>query len=77
MVPERHGTRIDVRVLEPLDPADFRDAMALRVAVASVFERLVLKNPEIVDYGAYPSPLVTEVPPTEMVEDELQTEPSV
>lgn len=63
MLPERHGTRIDVRLFEPLDPADHRDAASLRAAIAAVFERLVLANPEIVDFAAYPSPLVTEVPP--------------
>jgi lauroyl/myristoyl acyltransferase len=74
MLPERHGTRIDVRLFEPLDPADFRDAMALRVATAAVFERLLLEKPEIVDFGAYPSPLVTEVPPAELAGDELEPE---
>jgi lauroyl/myristoyl acyltransferase len=63
MLPERHGTRIDVRMFEPLDPADYRDAASLRAAVAAVFERLVLATPEIVDHRWYPSPLVTEVPP--------------
>jgi lauroyl/myristoyl acyltransferase len=63
VLPQRHGTRIDVRMFEPLDPADHRDAASLRAAIAAVFERLVLANPEIVDFAWYPSPLVTEVPP--------------
>lgn len=63
MLPERHGKRIDVRILEPLDPADHGDAASLRAAIAAVFERLVLATPEIVDFAGYPSPLVTEVPP--------------
>ncbi len=63
VLPERHGTRIDVRMFEPLDPADHRDASSLRAAIAAVFERLVLAHPEMVDFAWYPSPLVTEVPP--------------
>lgn len=63
VLPERHGNRIDVRMFEPLDPADHHDAASLRAAIAAVFERLVLVNPEIVDFQGYPSPLVTEVPP--------------
>jgi len=63
VLPERHGTRIDVRMFEPLDPADHADAGSLRAAIAGVFERLVLANPEIVDFAWGPSPLVTEVPP--------------
>lgn len=62
MLPVRHGTRIDLWMFEPLDPADYRDAHSLRVAIAGVFERLVLANPEIVDFAWYPSPLVTEAP---------------
>ena len=69
MLPERHGTRIDVRMFEPLDPADYRDAASLRAAIAAVFERLVLANPEIVDFSWYPSPLVTKVAPARMAGD--------
>jgi lauroyl/myristoyl acyltransferase len=60
MLPERHGTRIDLRMFEPLDPADYRDLPSLRAAIAGVFERVVLAKPEIVDFGWYPQPLVTE-----------------
>ncbi|HWH94447.1 MAG TPA: lysophospholipid acyltransferase family protein [Baekduia sp.] len=63
VLPARHGSRIDVRLYEPLDPADHRDAASLRAAIAAVFERVVLAHPEIVDFTWYPSPLVTEVPP--------------
>jgi lauroyl/myristoyl acyltransferase len=63
MLPVRNGTRLDVQMFEPLDPADHGDAASLRAAIAGVFERLVLANPEIVDFAWYPSPLVTEVPP--------------
>jgi lauroyl/myristoyl acyltransferase len=63
VLPERHGTRIDVRMFEPLDPVDHDDPASLRAAIAAVFERLVLANPEIVDFAMYPSALVTEVPP--------------
>jgi lauroyl/myristoyl acyltransferase len=61
MLPVREGTRIDVQILEPLDPADYPDLRSLRTAIAAVFERIVLANPEIVDFAWYPSPLVTEV----------------
>lgn len=61
MLPVRNGTRIDVHILEPIDPANYPDMRSLRVAIASVFERIVLANPEIVDFAWYPSPLVTEV----------------
>jgi lauroyl/myristoyl acyltransferase len=63
VVPERHGTRIDVRMCEPIDPADHGDAASLRASIAAVFERYVLANPHNVDFTTYPSPLVTEVPP--------------
>lgn len=73
MIAERNGSHVDLRIFEALDPADFRDSLSLRVAMASVFERLILEKPEIVDYAWYPSPLVTEVPPevpsAEAVED--------
>lgn len=58
--PERHGTRIDLRIFEPLDPADFGKLSSLRAAIAGVFEQLVLAKPEIVDFAWYPQPLVTE-----------------
>jgi hypothetical protein len=64
VVPERHGTRIDVRLLPPIDPADHPSAQAVRVAVARTFERIVLERPETVELAWYPSPLVTEAPPS-------------
>lgn len=60
VLPERHGTRIDLRMFKPLDPADHRDLPSLRAAIARVFEQLVLAKPEIVEFGWYPQPLVTE-----------------
>jgi lauroyl/myristoyl acyltransferase len=60
VLPERHGTRIDLRMFKPLDPADYRDLPALRAAIARIFEQLVLAKPEIVEFGWYPQPLVTE-----------------
>jgi lauroyl/myristoyl acyltransferase len=60
MIPERHGSRIDLRMLEPLDPADYRDRRSLRAAIARTFEPLVLAKPEMVEIGWFPSPLVTE-----------------
>jgi lauroyl/myristoyl acyltransferase len=67
MLPVREGTRIDVHIFEPLDPADYPDLRSLRAAIASVFERIVLAHPETVDFAWYPSPLVTEVPLPEAV----------
>jgi lauroyl/myristoyl acyltransferase len=68
MIPERHGSRIDLRILEPLDPADYRDLRSLRAAVARTYEPLVLAKPEMIELAWYPSPLVTEatsaLPPT-------------
>lgn len=60
VVPERHGSRIDLRILEPLDPADYRDLRSLRAAIARTFEPIVLAKPEIIELAWYPSPLVTE-----------------
>jgi lauroyl/myristoyl acyltransferase len=60
VLPERHGVRIDLRMFEPLDPADYRDLRSLRAAIARVFEHLVLAKPEMVDFAWYPQPLVTE-----------------
>jgi hypothetical protein len=60
VITERHGARIDLRMLEPLDPADFRDLRALRVAIARTYEAFVLEKPETVEVAWYPSPLVTE-----------------
>jgi lauroyl/myristoyl acyltransferase len=60
MSTERHGTRTDLRMFEPLDPADYRDPRSLRAAIARVFEQIVLAKPEVVDFGWYPQPLVTE-----------------
>jgi lauroyl/myristoyl acyltransferase len=60
VLPERHGTRIDLRMFKPLDPGDYRDLPSLRAAIARVFEQLVLAKPEIVEFSWYPQPLVTE-----------------
>jgi lauroyl/myristoyl acyltransferase len=70
VISERHGTRIDLRMLEPIDPADYRDPRSLRAAIARVYEPFVLEKPEIIEVAWYPSPLVTEVltvqaPPSE------------
>jgi lauroyl/myristoyl acyltransferase len=62
VIPERHGTRIDVRILEPLDPADYGDLRSLRGAIARTFEPIVLAKPEMVELPWYPSPLVNEAP---------------
>ncbi|MCW3050301.1 MAG: hypothetical protein JWO74_4585 [Solirubrobacterales bacterium] len=69
LMPERHGSRIDLRLLKPLDPADYRDARSLRAAIARTFERLVLAKPEIVELPWVPSPLVTEAQATLRNED--------
>lgn len=63
VIPERHGSRIDVRMLAPLDPDDYPDLPSLRVAIAKTFEPFVLKAPEAVELAWNPSPLVSEVPP--------------
>lgn len=63
VVPERHGTRIDLRFHAPLDAADYPDARSLRAAVAGVFEPIVLARPEQVELAWFPSPLVTEAKP--------------
>lgn len=60
VIPQRHGARIDLRMLEPLDPAEFRDLRSLRVAIARTYEPFVVAKPEIVEIAWYPSPLVTE-----------------
>ena len=60
VITERHGTRLDLRMLEPLDPADHRDVRSLRAAIAKTYEPLVAAKPEIVEMAWYPSPLVTE-----------------
>lgn len=64
LLPQRHGSRIDVRFFEPIDPADHRDARSLRAAIARTFEQLVLAKPEIIELPWVPSPLVTETPST-------------
>jgi hypothetical protein len=61
-IPERHGTRSHVRLLPPIDPADYRDPRALRAAIARAFEPFVLERPEAVALAFVPSPLVTEAP---------------
>jgi lauroyl/myristoyl acyltransferase len=60
VITERHGTRLDLRMLPPLDPADFRDIGALRAAIARTYEPLVIRRPEMVEVAWDPSPLVTE-----------------
>lgn len=72
VIAERHGTRLDVRMLPPLDPADHSDLRSFRNAIARVFEELVLRAPVIVELPWYPSPLVTESPPPrDVTEPEL------
>ena len=65
ILPEREGSRVVVRMQEPIDPTEFRDVRTLRGAIAAVFAKLILEKPWNVDYGWYPSPLVTEVPPAD------------
>lgn len=62
ILPLREGSHVVVRMYEPLDATHYRDAAALRAAIAQVFEQLIVEHPENVDYTWYPSPLVTEVP---------------
>lgn len=64
VISERHGTRIDLRMLEPLDPTDYRDLRSLRAAIARVYEPFVVERPEVVELPWYPSPLVTEFLPS-------------
>jgi len=64
VVPERHGTRVDVRLLAPIDSAAHPNPQSLRVAIARTFERVVLERPETLELAWYPSPLVTEAPPS-------------
>jgi lauroyl/myristoyl acyltransferase len=60
VITERHGTRIDLRMLEPLDAADHRDLRSLRATIAKTYEPLIVAKPEMVEVAWYPSPLVTE-----------------
>jgi lauroyl/myristoyl acyltransferase len=60
VLPERHGTRIDLRLFKPLDPADYRDLRSLRAAIARIFEQLVLAQPELIEFAVRPVPLLTE-----------------
>jgi lauroyl/myristoyl acyltransferase len=60
VITERHGTRMQLRMLEPVDPADHRDVRSLRAAIARTYEPLIVAKPEIVELAWYPSPLVTE-----------------
>jgi lauroyl/myristoyl acyltransferase len=57
---ERRGARVDLRMLEPLDPGDYRDLRSLRAAIARTYEPLLLAKPQTVEVAWYPSPLVTE-----------------
>jgi lauroyl/myristoyl acyltransferase len=63
VVPERHGSRIDVRFLPPLDAAEYRDPMSLRAAIAQTFEPIVVSRPQSVELHRNPHPLVAAVPP--------------
>jgi hypothetical protein len=63
VVPERHGTRIDLRFHAPLDATDYPDARSLRAAIAATFEPIVLERPQEVELAWFPSPLVTEPQP--------------
>lgn len=60
VITERHGTRMDLRMLTPLDPAEFRDARSLRAAIARTYEPFIIDKPEIVEVPWSPSPLITE-----------------
>jgi len=60
---ERHGTRLDLHLLEPIHAADHADPASMRAAMARTFERIVLACPEGVELHCYPSPLVTETVP--------------
>ncbi len=62
ILPLRDGSHVVVNMYEPLDATHYRDASALRAAIAQVFEQLLVEHPDNVDYTWYPSPLVTEVP---------------
>lgn len=61
--PERHGSRVDLRLLEPLDPAEYSDPRSLRAAIAQTFEPLVVAHPECVELAWVPSPLISGVTP--------------
>jgi len=65
-IPQRQGTRIDLRLLSLIDPADHEDPRSLRAAIAGAFEPEVLAHPESVELPWFPSPLVTETPPAEV-----------
>jgi hypothetical protein len=65
-VPQRQGTRIDLRLFPPIDPEDHPDPRSLRAAIAEAFEPVVLAHPESVELAWFPSPLVTESPPAEV-----------
>lgn len=76
VVPERHGTRLDLRFYPPLDSADHEDAKSLRAAIARTFEPIVLARPEAIELAWYPSPLVTEVQPQPATDDRKAAEPA-
>ena len=65
-ISQREGTRIDLRFLSPINPADHEDPRSLRAAIAGAFEPEVLAHPESVELSWFPSPLVTETPPAEV-----------
>jgi lauroyl/myristoyl acyltransferase len=64
VIAERRGIRFDVRLLPPIDSAEYRDPRSLRVAIARTFEPIVLAKPEAVELFVFPHPLVTEAPHT-------------
>jgi lauroyl/myristoyl acyltransferase len=70
VAPERHGTRLDLRLYPPLDPADHDNPRSLRAAIAHSFEPIVLARPEAVELAWYPSPLVRELEPALLTGDE-------
>jgi lauroyl/myristoyl acyltransferase len=65
-IAERRGTRIDLRLLEPIDPTSYRNIRSLRTAVVRIFEPIVLARPEMVEMVGFPSPLVSEMPLAEV-----------
>jgi hypothetical protein len=73
VIAERHGSRLDLRLLPPLDPNDFADLRSLRVGIAQTFEALVLGQPEAVEMAWHPSPLITEVAPQRLASSRRDT----
>jgi lauroyl/myristoyl acyltransferase len=59
--PELHGSHFVLRFHQPLDPADYADAPALRAAIAATFEPIVLARPEDLELAWNPSPLISDI----------------